>query len=103
MLDNPMLLFSIAFMAFFTVALGIRILRNLLAPVRSVKATVVHKQFNASYSKLSRNSTAYKYAVTFLAEGKRLSFYVSEFSYNGYRKNETGTLTYKGDRIIDFS
>jgi len=44
-----------------------------------------------------------KYAVTFLTDGKKKSFYVSEFSYNGYRKGEKGTLTYQGDRLIDFS
>jgi hypothetical protein len=40
--------------------------------------------------------------VTFSAEGKRLSFYVSAFSYAGYTINESGMLTYKGDRLIGF-
>ena len=34
--------------------------------------------------------------------GKKKVFYVSAFSYSGYRQNETGTLRYRGDRIIDF-
>jgi hypothetical protein len=45
----------------------------------------------------------YRYAVVFSAEGKRFSFYVSEFSFGGYRKGERGMLTYKGNKIIDFS
>ena len=31
------------------------------------------------------------------------SFYVSELSYGGYRVGESGTLKYRGDRIIDFN
>jgi hypothetical protein len=45
---------------------------------------------------------SYKYAVTFQIGNKRKSFYVSELSYGGYRKGEKGTLTYRGDRLIDF-
>ena len=37
-----------------------------------------------------------------LADGKRLPFYVSEFSYSGYRLKEKGTLTYRGDRLLKF-
>ena len=33
---------------------------------------------------------------------KKKSFYVSQFSYNGYRVNERGTLKYKGDKLIEF-
>ena len=70
--------------------------------VKVVKASVVHKQVNEVYSKYSGNGKAYRYYVTFQFNGKRKSFSVSEFSYNGYRKGETGTLKYKGDRLIDF-
>lgn len=81
----------------------VRFLKNRLAPVRKVRATVVDKNRIESFSKYSGNGKRYKYAVVFSAEGKKLSFYVSEFSFGGYRKGETGTLTYKGDRLIDFS
>ena len=69
---------------------------------KTAKATVVHKQVNEVFSKFSGNGKAYRYYVTFQFNGKRKSFSVSEFSYNGYRKGETGTLKYKGDRLIDF-
>ena len=84
------------------VPLVIKPVRNVLAPVTTAKATVVHKQTVESFSKYSGAGKYVKYAVTFSVCGKNRSFYVSEFSYNGYRKGETGTLTYKGDRLINF-
>ncbi|MBQ6997104.1 MAG: DUF2500 family protein [Oscillospiraceae bacterium] len=71
--------------------------------VKTVKATVVHKQTVESFSKYAGNGTHTRYCVTFLIGGKRRSFYVSEFSYRGYKLNESGTLKYRGSRIIDFS
>lgn len=81
----------------------IRFLRNRFAPVRKRKATVIDKNRIEFFSKHSGGGKRYKYAVVFSADGQKLSFYVSEFSYNGYRKGETGTLTYQGNRLIDFS
>ncbi len=80
-----------------------RFLKNRLAPVKTVKAQVVDKNKVTFFSKTGKNGKSTRYAVVFMVEGKKLSFYVSEFSYGGYRKGETGTLKYKGDRIIDFS
>ena len=70
---------------------------------KKVSATVVNKQVKESFSKYSGNGKGKVYYVTFLAGGKRRNFKVSDFSYNGYRIGESGTLTYKGDRLIDFS
>ena len=69
---------------------------------KTVKATVVHKQSAEIFSKYSGTGKAYKYYVTFQFNGKKKSFTVSEFSYNGYRVGESGTLKYKGERLIDF-
>lgn len=80
----------------------IRTIQNKLAPVKTVKAEVTHKQRQEVFSKYSGNGKHYKYVVVFSAEGKTLSFYVSEVSYNGYRLKEKGTLTYKGNRLIKF-
>lgn len=77
-------------------------IRNWLAPVRSVKAQVIGKNTVESFSKTGPGGKRIRYVVIFEAEGKRRSFYVSEFSYRGYRKAERGTLTYKGDRLIGF-
>lgn len=70
---------------------------------KKVSATVVNKQITDSFSKYSGNGKGKVHYVTFLAGGKRRCFKVSAFSYNGYRVGESGTLTYKGDRLIDFS
>ena len=80
-----------------------RFLRDRVSPVKTVKATVVHKQTVETFSKYAGNAVHKKYAVTFRTENKKLSFYVSEFSYGGYKVNETGTLKYKGSKIVDFS
>ena len=71
------------------------------SPVRTIRAKVIDKNKVEFPSKYGKNT---KYAIVFQTEGgKKLSFYVSEFSYGGYRRGETGTLKYQGDRIIDFS
>ena len=80
----------------------IRFISNKLAPIKTVKAQVVRKHVQEFFSKYSGNGKSYKYVVVFIAEGKTLSFFVSEFSYNGYKVNERGTLTYKGNRLINF-
>lgn len=95
------------------IMMGIMILVSLLAfsrwalkrmaPVKTVQAKVVDKHvIKLAYSKTGTYGKKERYAVVFQTDGKKLSFYVSEFSYHGYRKGETGKLTYKGDRIIDF-
>ena len=40
--------------------------------------------------------------IVFSVNGKKKSFYVSQFSYNGYKVNEKGTLKYKGNKLISF-
>lgn len=80
----------------------IRFIINRSAPTKTVKATVTDKQTVETFSKYSGNGNVTKYVVVFSAEGKKKSFYVSHFSYNGYRINEKGTLKYKGDRLISF-
>ncbi len=81
---------------------GIKLLLRRFAPVRKVRAKVADKFRQEVFSKYSGNGKAYRYSIVFLANGKKLSFYVSELTYNGYRKGETGTLTYQGSRLIDF-
>ena len=76
-------------------------IRHKFSPVRSVRARVVDKNTVDFPSKYGTNT---KYAIVFQTDkGKKLSFYVSEFSYGGYHRGESGTLKYRGNRIIDFS
>ena len=92
-----------AFFLFIGVMYAIRKGRNIFAPTKIVEATVVHKQKVEMFSKYSGHGKHEKYAVTFLVQDKRLSFYVSSLSYDGYKVGRSATLTYKGDRLIDFS
>ncbi len=86
-----------------TVAYLVRFLLDRFSPVKTANATVVHKQTVETFSKYSGSGTHTRYSVTFQIGDKRRSFYVSEFSYRGYRIKESGTLKYRGSRIIDFS
>lgn len=101
--SNTIALMVFAVWILLITVIAVRFLRNKLAPVRRVKAVVVDKQKLETFSKYAGNGKRTKYVVVFSANDKKVSFYVSEFSYKGYRLNETGTLTYKGNRIIDFS
>ena len=83
-------------------AMVVKAVRNKYAPVKTVRAVVVDKYRSETFSKYSGDGKRTQYTIVFSAQGKTLSFYVSEFSYNGYRINEEGTLTYKGDRLIGF-
>ena len=78
----------------------VRYLRGRVGPVKTVYARVVDKNKVEYFSRTGQKA---RYVIVFEVEGKKKSFYVSEFSYHGYHRNETGMLKYRGDRIIDFS
>lgn len=87
-------------------AVGIRLavkwIRNRYGRVKTVRATVIDKHKTETFSKYAGSGKREKYVVVFLAEGKKRAFYVSELSFGGYRLQETGTLRYRGDKLIDF-
>ena len=85
------------------VSLLVKLIKNRVAPVRTVKAVVLDKQKVEIFSKYSGTGKREKYVVVFSVDGKKKSFYVSQFSYGGYRLNEKGTLKYQGDKLIDFT
>lgn len=84
------------------VSLLVKVVKNRCAPIKTVKAVVVDKNKVETFSKYSGNGKSEKYVIVFSVNGKKKSFYVSQFSYYGYRINEKGTLKYKGDKLIDF-
>ncbi|MBE6926483.1 MAG: DUF2500 domain-containing protein [Ruminococcaceae bacterium] len=75
---------------------------NRFAPVKTSKAVAVDKTVIQRFSKYAGDGKAREYVIVFSLEGKKKSFSVSQFSYNGYKINEKGTLTYQGNRIISF-
>lgn len=83
------------------VLLVIRVLERKGGRKKTVCAEVVNKQIAEGFASRS-GIKQYRYYVTFLINGKRRSFSVGEFSYNGYKVGEKGTLTYSGDRLINF-
>ncbi len=95
------LFISIWLLAF--VAVVIKLIKNRYAPIKSVNAIVIDKQIIESFSKYAGDGKHKKYVVVFLANNKKLSFYVSAFSYGGYKIKEKGILKYKGSKLIDFS
>ena len=84
------------------VSLLVKAVKNRCAPIKTVKAVVIDKNKVETFSKYSGNGKSEKYVIVFSVGGKKKSFFVSQFSYNGYRINEKGTLKYKGDKLIDF-
>ena len=85
------------------VSLLVKLIKNRVAPVKTVKAVVLDKQKVEIFSKYSGTGKREKYVIVFSVDGKKKSFYVSQFSYGGYRLNEKGTLKYQGDKLIDFT
>jgi len=79
-----------------------RMARNKYGPAKTVRAVIVEKYIEERFSKYSGTGKSERYVIVFSAQGKTLSFYVTEFSYHGYERNESGMLTYKGDQLIDF-
>ena len=96
------LLFTAVYMLLMIRILG-KVLKGRFGKPKTVSAEVVGKQTVEFFSKYASGNRRVRYVVNFLVEGKKKSFYVSEFSYHGYRKGERGKLTYQGDRLIDFS
>ena len=84
------------------VSLLVKAVKNRCAPIKTVKAVVIDKNKVEYFSKYSGTGKSEKYVIVFSVNGKKKSFYVSQFSYNGYRINEKDTLKYKGDKLIDF-
>ena len=77
-------------------------LQNRYGRIKTVKATVCHKQKVEFFSKYRGSGKSANYVVTFDTGKKHLYFYVPEFSYHGYRVGERGTLKYRGKWIVDF-
>lgn len=80
----------------------IKLVKNVVLPAKSVKAVVVDKHSYSTAAPHSPSGTDTSYIVVFLVNGKRKRFFVSPFTYDGYRVGEKGILKYKGSRLISF-
>jgi len=98
-------IFNYLAVIFFVVCWGLivfRFIKSRYARVRAVKAVITDKYKNKIVSRMQGTLKKESYIVVFDTGNKKLSFMVSEFSFANYRVGEKGTLTYKGDRLIDF-
>lgn len=68
----------------------------------TVHATVCDKHKGQRFSKYAGGGTVEEYFVVFDIGGQKKRFLVSDFSYAGYNINDTGSLTYQGNRLIKF-
>ena len=84
------------------IAISISLYRRKWAPIKSVAAQVINKNKFETFSKYSPTGKNANYVIVFSINGKKKSFKVSEFSYDGYKVNEKGTLKYRGNTIISF-
>ena len=101
-INQVIVLLVSAFMLFILIKYIANCLRSRFAPVKTAKAQVIRKFRQELFSKYVGSGKRYRYVIVFSVEGKTLSFYVSEFSYGGYKLKEQGILKYKGNRLIDF-
>lgn len=93
----------IGFIIFLFVAVFIRNCMAVFGSVKTVDAKVVKKYKVDEFTKYSGTGKKHRYVVVFETKGKLLRLNVSEAAYSGYRVNEKGSLTYKGNRCIEFN
>ena len=82
----------------------IRIIKAKCSAERRIDVSVIDKQ-TYTQTVMSKSQAPFenkRYVITFLNGDKKLTFYVSHELYNRCEINQTGTLIYKGLRIIDF-
>lgn len=103
--DNTAIIIFLVFMGVLSLiylSSTIRLIPSKFGPVKTVKAVVTNKYISKSFSKYDGNGEKVKYVIVFSIEGKKKYFFVSQFSHDGYRVNEKGTLTYKGSTLLKF-
>lgn len=94
----------------FIIAIAVGVKRSMAdekAPRITTQVTVKSKRTNTSYHRGGPHNQKVRhtsYYITFsCASGEDLEFKVSADEFGQYDKWETGTLVYKGSRIISFS
>ncbi len=92
----------ISIVLFFWILIAIRFFISRFSPVKTTKAEICDKYINTRVSAYPKMLGGDKHMVVFSCGKKKLSFPVSEFSYDTYKVGEKGTLKYKGGKIISF-
>ena len=79
-----------------------KLIQSKYLPVKAVKAEVLDKYKLHTPSEYPKIYKPEHYMVVFKTKDTKLSFRVSEFTYNNYKVKEKGTLQYRGNQIISF-
>ncbi len=91
------------FAAFISISIIVRRCVNRFSKIREVNAEVIKKErYAETVIRMKRPTQVYRNVVTFMCSDKKRTFYVSEFSYDGYNVGECGILRYRADEIVDF-
>ena len=98
LLSNALIVLALLFW----IVVAIHFVKAFFSPVKTVKAVVADKYIKHTASRFDSLFKRKMHIVVFKSGSKKLLFCVSPFSYDGYAINEKGTLTYKGNRLIDF-
>ena len=101
-MDKVIAILWIVFVFVFWFLVIKKLICNRYAPIKTVKAEVFDKYEADTATKYPGAFNRKRYVVVFKTKDTKLSFDVSEFSYNNYRIKDKGTLRYKGNRIISF-
>lgn len=80
----------------------IRLVHTRFAPVKTIKAQIVDKYKLNTKSIYPKTFKGDMCKVVFKTKNKKLSFLVSQITFDNYKKGQKGTLKYKGNKIIDF-
>lgn len=83
----------------------IRLIRQQNAKPITQKATVIDKQIykKEKLSKAEAPKEETIYTITFLCNGKELTFYTGAETYEACRIKQKGLLTYKGLQFVGFT
>lgn len=101
-LEKVLLAVTFIFLVYYFFAVVKKMLWDTIAPIKTVKAELVDKYIPETISRYPKNFQQANGVVVFKTKDKKLSFYVSSFSYSSYRRGEKGTLKYKGSKLISF-
>ena len=101
--NNNLSFLAVAFFVICWVLIALKLTKGRYAESRKVKAVITdkYKYTPASHIPGTFNNKT-EYTVVFSVGKKKLAFNVSEYSFSNYRVCKKGTLTYKGDRLIEF-
>ena len=101
------ILIAVVFLIFIFFGYNVSWIKNKLSSVKKVDAEVIKKEYSSDLvqgrTDMLRSKPKEHYIITFMCNGKKLKFNVSENEYDNYRIGDRGILKYRGNIILDFN